>query len=327
MEDKRKKAILDVLKTAKKRETEAFNYYYKSSRKAYLEETESLLLQLAEEERKHRQFVQDEIGKIEALLDEADQANLLTENEVRYPLPEKPYLKRFSVCPGIDMAGTTMPAELLGGDFVDSFRIKMADHEAMGLLLFDVMGHGVDATHLKAAAKRSFGQLRDKIENEYDIKLSDTREVMAYLNRELIEKCQASGKFISAVYAVVDPVGQCMCYTSAGHDPPLLFRNKETLPLEETDLLLGASEHYQYSEIQIRIEPGDLFVFYTDGISEAENPDGTFFGRQGLCGLLSEPSSSTAEELILIMWRKLQSFLAGNDIRDDLTLALLRIAS
>jgi len=224
MEEKRKKAILDVLEVAKKREIAAFNYYYKSSRKAYLKETQSLLLQLAEEERKHRQFVQKEISKIEALLDDRDDGGFLSDSEVQYPMPDKPSLKRFSVSPGITIAGTTMPSELLGGDFIDTVRIENGGHEALGLLLFDVMGHGVNATHLKAAAKRVFGRLRDKAEHDSRVQMINTSEVMTYLNRELIEQCQESGKFISAVYAVLDPVKHVMCYTSAGHDPPILYR-------------------------------------------------------------------------------------------------------
>ena len=320
--------ILEVLKTALRREVAAFNYYMKSSAKTDDKETAALLIQLAEEERKHRQYLNQEIEKIELLLDEDDTASAVDANEVRYPIPEHPEFKRLHSISWVDLAAVSLPVELLGGDFFDTIVLDRKDEEpVLAIFLYDVMGHGIEATHVKAMGRQIFGQLRDAwLAGNYRIDLTRPEVVMKEMNREIIACCQGTGRFITSFYGIIDPVAKKLVYTSAGHDPPILIRGDgEYIHLEETQLLLGAADDVAYSNAGVSLHPEDILVLYSDGITEATNSRGKMWERDGLIKTVQKISNGPSKEIIASIFRTLKHFLKRQPITDEFTLVVMKI--
>ncbi len=321
-----KEAMLDVLRLALKREVEAFNYYYKASMKMSVPETESLLLQLAEEERKHRIFVQREMHKIQEMLDsEGEKSSIIAQKKVRYSIPVIPDLRRLSHPNGIDIAGTVLPSELMAGDFLDSVRIDEAGAHKMGVLLFDVMGHGLDALQLKAKSEHAFGLLKESWLENGILRQEKPRKVMEMLNKAVLDHCQKSCKFISALYVLLDPEGPDFTYASAGHDPPVLIRKGKYIEFMETDLLLGAASDYVYGEYTFPIQSGDRLILYTDGVTEAEDQNRTQYGRERLIQAALSQNTHSASELLQAIWDDLKRHVGPCMLLDDMTLAVITL--
>lgn len=328
MSNTKKRAIIHVLKDALRRETKAFNFYIKSSQKAPYSETESLLIQLAEEERKHRHFLIKEIQRIDELLTPGTEGDYVKDREVRYSVPDEIVFKKLQTIPGVDLAAVTLPTELLGGDYLDLMNIERErETPSLGIFLYDVMGHGLEATHLKALAKKAFGELRELwLKDKKTVDLNYPSQVIAYMNRKLVGDCQASGRFITALYGIVDPVAKTFIYTSAGHEPPILIKSDgEYVHLNQTQLLLGADHDLMYENVVVPIGIGDVLVLYSDGIVEARNSRGKMFERERLHQAVEQVSGASAREIIRNIFQSLRKYLNGKPVTDDFTLAVLKI--
>lgn len=321
---------MDILRMARKREVEAFNYYKKASEKAPYSETKSLFIQLAEEERKHRFFLTKEMQKIEQLLIDETEESFLRAGEVQYPIPDAIDFQKLQSAPGIDLAAVSLPAELLGGDYMDTVILERDDRApSLGIFLYDVMGHGMDATQLKALGRKVFGQLReDWVRGRGHVDMSHPQQVIMEANRKLIGDCQSTGRFVSVFYGVVDPEGKTMTYTSAGHDPPILINSVgDYVHLDETELVLGVDEDVNYTAVNISIDTGDVLIFFSDGITEAGDSKGKMFEREGLYMAAQEAKRSSAQKIVRHIFNELRKFLRGNPITDDFTLAVVKIGS
>ena len=328
MDERKKKAIIDILTEALRRETQAFNYYTKARSKVVFPETGSMLIQLAEEERKHRTFLIKEIQKIENLLSGEGEEGFVDEEEVRFPIPENPDLKRAQTVPTIDLTAVSLPMEMLGGDYLDTIVLERTGHPpALGVFLYDVMGHGVEATHVKALGKQAFGQLRELwVEGKTPVDMTSPWEVMEELNRKVIDECQSTGKFITTFYGVFDPVEKALVYTSAGHEPPVFIkRGGKYVDLEETELLLGVDENVSYTNVTVPIEPGDVFALFSDGITEATNKRGKMFERAGLRRAVENAWKESSAEIIRRLLDTLREFLKGEPITDEFTLVVMKV--
>jgi len=328
MYKEKKKSIMNALKGALRRETQAFNYYYKASLKAPFPETESLLIQLAEEERKHRLFVIEELNRIDKLLVQETDDSFDADRDVRYSLPANISLKRLQTSPWIDLAATSLPTEFLGGDYIDTIKLKHdEDIPALGVFLYDVMGHGLEATRLKAFAKKTFGLFRETwAQGQSLVDLSHPGKVLTDLNRKLFDECQDCSRFISTFYGVLDNKGKKLIYTSAGHEPPILIKtNGEYIHLNETELLLGIDGNLSYSKVSIPLDAGDVLVLFSDGITETFNAREETFEREDLCNVVQKARKSSASEVIHQIFSALREFLGDAPMTDEFTLAVMKV--
>ncbi|MBN2031492.1 SpoIIE family protein phosphatase [bacterium] len=328
MDERRKKTLIDVIHKAIKREEDAFNYYQKASAKADYPEIESLFIQLAEEERRHRYFLTKERDKISKLVIEQIEGDFIDEKEVRYKLPDELVFKRVQRSPGVDVASVAFPSELLGGDYVDTFSLDRGDEEsALAVFLFDVMGHGLEATQLKGVTKKIYVQLCESwIQSDNGVNMRQPEAVIEKLNEELVDHCQQSGRFITAFYGVVDPVQKQFVYTSAGHDPLILVRSSgHYVNLTETQLILGVEKNIKYTATQVPVKTGDVFALYSDGLTEASNSGGDMYERERLIQTLQKVIRSSVKEIVGSVIEDLRLFLKGAPIMDDISLSVIKV--
>jgi sigma-B regulation protein RsbU (phosphoserine phosphatase) len=319
-----KKQFLDILIGAIQRETEAFNYYYAASEKSPSAESKSLLVQLAEEERRHRIILVREFQNLSRLLSpDKEKETFLERDRVSYQIPDEPPFKRAQTIKGVDLAVISLPTEFVGGDYFDSFPI---DETKLGLLIFDVMGHGIGATQLKAKVRAALGRLKELyLEKEAGFELLSPGEVVTQLNQKLIDECQKLASFVSLFYTVLDLSQNRLIYSSAGHEPPMLLEEDRLHQLIEGDVLMGIDKDKIYSENTIEIKSGDILLLFTDGIVETLNSKDEEFSRKNLVKVVEESKNLSSAEIVQRFLSSLKGFLNGAPLTDELTLALAKI--
>jgi len=161
-------------------------------------------------------------------------------------------------------------------------------------------------------------------------------EVLARVNDALVPDAQ-QGMFITLVYAILDRKTGELRYANAGHNPPLLLRNRSLSleHLEKSGMALGVLDGSQIDERVVQIEPGDYLVFYTDGVTEAFSPEGDMYGEERLeatirgeadwvTDLNSETTFGTAGEMLEAIDDSVCVFVGDSLPYDDLTLMVLR---
>jgi sigma-B regulation protein RsbU (phosphoserine phosphatase) len=247
----------------------------------------------------------------------------LEKDRVSYQIPEEPTLKSAQSIKEVDLAVISLPTEFIGGDYFDSF---MIDDKKLGFLIFDVMGHGISATQLKAKVRATLGRLKELyLEKEASFELLSPASVVTQLNQKLTEECRKLSSFVSLFYAVLDLSKNRLIYSSAGHEPPMLLGKEELHQLIEADLLMGIDKEKIYTENTIEIHPGDILLMFTDGIVETLNSQDKEFSRKNLVKVLEENKNFSSSEMVQKILSSLKDFLKGAPLTDEFTLALAKI--
>jgi phosphoserine phosphatase RsbU/P len=264
-------------------------------------------------------------GSIEDLLRQAAEKKRL-EEEMRLAreiqmslLPRGPLL-----VPGLTVSALCVPAREVGGDYYDVIALPDGRY---GLLIADVSGKGMSAALYMA-------ELKGLILSLSQIHLSP-RELLISANR-LISMHLDSRSFITMTYAVIDPAAGVMTYARAGHTPLLYLpgangSSVRTQILAPDGMVLGLrldnGERFAalLAESTLRFNPGDLFVLFTDGISEAMNERADCFGETQLAELVEEHAHLPIGELRERILREITAFVGGAPQHDDMTMILLKV--
>ena len=209
------------------------------------------------------------------------------------------------------------PAREVGGDFYDFFFI---DENRLCLCVGDVSGKGVPAA-LFMAVTRTLIKARTSDD-------TSTASILTRINDE-ISRDNKAYMFVTLFVGILDTVTGEMVYTNAGHNPTYI--RKADGNLERLDTLhgpvVGAKEGLAYKEDRIRITKGDTILMYTDGVTEARNPEKEFFEEQRLKELLSEHEFDSAEAAVETTVTAVKQFENGADQFDDITVMALQFLS
>src|SRR5579863_6869624 len=209
--------------------------------------------------------------------------------------------------PGFTVSGLSIPVGAVGGDWYDFIPMEEG---RWGLVLADVSGKGTAAALLMSATR---GMLRSLAEAS-----CSPGEVLSKLNRLLIEDFPA-GRFVTMVYAVLDPAKRTLTFANAGHLRPLLMGSNSAQFLDvERGIPLGLGSG-DFSEVEVKLPVGFRLVLYSDGITEAENPAGEEYGVLRLQQHFSRPGAS-AESLL----DDVRAFADGAGLRDDASVILVK---
>jgi phosphoserine phosphatase RsbU/P len=204
--------------------------------------------------------------------------------------------------PGFAISGLCVPAGAIGGDWYDFIPIQDG---RWGLVLADVSGKGTAAALLMAATR---GVLRSLAEAS-----CTPSGVLRKVNQLLVEDLPPA-RFVTMVYAILDPAKCTLTIASAGHLQPLLIHGEEAKFLHtEAGMPLGLGLG-EYSHAEIQLTPGSRVVFYSDGITEAANPDDEEYGQLRLKEHLLQPGTS-GESLLA----DVRLFVDGFGLHDDAT--------
>ncbi len=150
-----------------------------------------------------------------------------------------------------------------------------------------------------------------------------TARLVSNLNQQLYAST-APEKYATFFFSVYDEASSELVYTNAGHLPPLLVRDGKVSRLDTNGMVVGCFAGARYGESRVKLEPGDLLVCYTDGVTEPENAYGEMFGEPRLYALLSEHAAMGIEELGRLIQDEVARWTESTELQDDFTLLLVR---
>lgn len=214
---------------------------------------------------------------------------------------------------GFDLSAYNFPTEEVSGDYYDWVRIY---DDQIGMVIADVSGKGVPAALLMAFLRAS---LRAAIHIGYAPHISMAK--VNYLLWESIERNQ----FVTAFYGVLDASNKTLAYTNAGHNPPLVLdKDGKTRFIERGGLPLGMFRDTRYYEYYMSIESGQVIVLYTDGVTEAESPEGEEYGRDRLARAVMDAQELSAREMISRIHKDVIDWSGGKGATDDITFFIIK---
>jgi serine phosphatase RsbU (regulator of sigma subunit) len=214
---------------------------------------------------------------------------------------------------GYDISAYNFPTEEVSGDYYDWVRIY---DDQIGIVIADVSGKGVPAALLMAFLRAS---LRAATHIGYAPHISMSK--VNYLLWESIERNQ----FVTAFHGILDATNRTLSYSNAGHSPALLMTADGTAHFEERGgVPLGMFRDSRYYEYFQTIEPGEVLVLYTDGVTEAMNAAGEEYGRDRLIAVVRECRDQSAREMIDFMHRELIAWSEGQGVNDDVTFFVVK---
>lgn len=215
--------------------------------------------------------------------------------------------------PGLELAAFSRPADIVGGDYFDFFRFRDGAH---GLAIGDVAGKGMSASLLMASLQASLHTLAP----DYD----SPADVVRRLNLLFCHSIHLT-KFVTLFVARIDPQTGQLTYCNAGHNPPLLLRAASNgrgplSTLQPTGAAIGLVEEFEFGVETVGLAPGDVLLLYTDGVTEAINPQAEEFGQERLVELVRQGSDWSAQSLVRAVRQGLQEFTGGQPLADDTTI-------
>ena len=266
------------------------------------------------------------IGSIADLLKQAEEKRRLVE-ELRIArdiqmslLPAGPV-----ILPGLSVTAMCRPAREVGGDYYDF--VSLGEHR-LGVLVADVSGKGTSAAFYMAELKGMILSLSQVYQSPKRLLLEVNRILSVNLDNRT---------FITMMYAVVDFDARTLTYVRAGHTPLIYVpggghasgRSQVLIPdgLVVGLHLEGIEERFAelLEERTLPIGVGDLFVLFTDGITEAMNEESDLFGEERLSNLVEEHAHLPTDEVRERILGEVEAFVGGADQHDDMTIVLLRI--
>lgn len=286
----------------------------KMSEEPYSKEDKELLLTVSEQ----ASVALDYASLIRQL---AEQESLRRELEIAKEVQNKLFPQRVPEIAGLDYAGTCRPARGVGGDYYDF--LQLSDHQ-LCLAVGDISGKGISASLLMASMQ---ALLRSKA----SVHLESLDELVSEINSLM---CESTGdsKYATLFCSVYDQENRTLTYVNAGHNPPMLFRTRgqdepRLIRLETGGTVVGMFEDSPYEKETIELEPNDLLVVFTDGITEAVNNSGEELGEERLEMVIRENLGKEAAHICNAILNAAAAFAGETPQNDDQTLLVARVLS
>jgi sigma-B regulation protein RsbU (phosphoserine phosphatase) len=252
--------------------------------------------------------------------------------------------------PGWELAARFQPAREVSGDFYDAF--PLTNNRRLGFVIADVCDKGIGAALFMALFRtliRAFAQQHyslswtDALGREAapggtrpgDVPSPRRRSLpsigsgalnnaVSLTNSYILRNHGQTGMFATLFFGVLDPATGSLAYVNCGHNPPILIgRSGRTARLTATGPALGLMPDARFDIQQAHLEPGDILIAYTDGVTEARDPRGEFYGDAQLLSLV-QPGAHSAEELLDRIEGSLRAHIDGEDPSDDITMLAVR---
>ena len=214
---------------------------------------------------------------------------------------------------GYEIAGKSIPAQVVGGDYFDFIPIN--EHR-LAICLGDVSGKGLPASLLMANTQATLrGQTL----------INPSAHECIERSNKLLFQSTSPEKFVTLFYALLDTSEHTLCYSNAGHDNPYLLSHKgEPRRLKVGGIPLSMIESFPYSEETISIEPGDLLVICSDGIAEAMDINQVQFGEEKLGGILHELRTASPATVIEQIIGAVRAHAGTAPQADDITIVAVK---
>jgi sigma-B regulation protein RsbU (phosphoserine phosphatase) len=229
------------------------------------------------------------------------------ELQLRLLPPKNPKLE------SLEVAAKFIPARAIGGDLYDFFAYS---NSRLAIVIGDVSGKGAPAAIYAALVS---GILRSHTPIE-----PSPAEMLSAVNYSLSER-RIDGQFVSLIYAVWDETDRTLQVSNSGLPRPIYCHGGKTEVIEATGLPLGLFDDAEYDEFTFRAKPGDLFVFFSDGILDARNRAGDLFGRERAEQIVSRCWELGAQVVVNTIFDAVKEHAGEEDTFDDQTVVAIRV--
>jgi sigma-B regulation protein RsbU (phosphoserine phosphatase) len=251
----------------------------------------------------------------EAIASEMAQRELMSrEIEIAREVQQRLFPQTMPEVPALQYAGYCRPARGVGGDYYDFLALSGG---SLGIAIGDVSGKGIPAALLMASLQAS-------VRGQSLARGSDVSGLMANVNRLVFDASQ-SNRYATFFYCQFDPATRRLVYTNGGHNPPVVLRRGDAIPLDIGGPPVGLFRETQYEQAEVQLETGDLLVFFTDGISEAENAANDEWGEPALFATARACDGTLPLEIIGRIMQGADDFANGAPQHDDMTLVVARV--
>lgn len=216
----------------------------------------------------------------------------------------------------ITIAGLCVPAHQVGGDYYDFIERENSSYD---LIIADVSGHSIGSALIMAETRTFIHARMDTIKQP--------AVMLKALNGYFLKDLDRSDLFVTMFYLQYNPLSHRLIYSNAGHNTPLLWKNKEkqVITLDAEGLIFGITGDITFEQKATDLEAGDILLLYTDGIVEAENNDKDLFGIDRLGKLLEEGCHLEPQELIDQIMTQGRLFTGMRHFNDDITLVVMKV--
>jgi sigma-B regulation protein RsbU (phosphoserine phosphatase) len=206
----------------------------------------------------------------------------------------------------------------VGGDYYDFLALPEG---RFGVAIGDVSGKGIAAALMMASLEAS-------LRAEATRAPEDLAALVGNVNR-LVFQASTSNRYATFFYAQYEPAQRRLTYVNAGHNPPILLRCQgesfRAIRLTAGGTVVGLLESFPYQQESLLLQPGDLLIAFTDGISEAMNSDGDEFGEDRLIRMVEETFDLAAASILSFIMHAADRFAGGAKQYDDMTLVVLKV--
>jgi hypothetical protein len=223
-------------------------------------------------------------------------------------LPQEP-----PAIPGLTIAVRYRPMATMAGDFYDFVRI---DDTRLAILVADVSGHGLAASLIASMVKVAL-----KAEAVHG---ADPGAVLSGMNETLVGLLGRDRDYVTACYVVVHPAAGEICFGDAGHPPSLLQSpDGHISTLDTGGTILGQFTSARFEGVRRTVDPHSRLLLYTDGVTEAMNPAGEFFGLDRVRAFMNERCDTTADQFADALFETITAWRGGAKLDDDVTIAVV----
>ncbi len=233
-------------------------------------------------------------------------------------------------CPvieGIELSALCRPAFQVGGDYYDFMPTRpmlsgrRKERGRWAFVIGDVMGKGIPAGLLMTMLR---GMLRAEV-----LSGLPPDRILHDLNQLALDDLNQSHRFVTLFYSDFDPRTRRLRFANAAHNPPLLWRAEQRLvsKLDAPGLLIGLQPDTDYVCGETILEPGDVLLYYTDGVTEALGMAGERFNEKRLIALLQETAREClcAQDILEMLFKRLDSFVGNHHLEDDASMVVLKV--
>jgi sigma-B regulation protein RsbU (phosphoserine phosphatase) len=263
-------------------------------------------------------------ASVERLLHESlEKTRLEGELEIARQVQTQLFPQTAPEVPGLNLYGVCKPARVVSGDYYDFLKLGA---NRVGLVLGDISGKGISAALLMAAIQSS---LHAQFYNGHSPEIApkalplSTAVIVERLNRQLFAASPPE-KYATFFYAVYDASTRRLAYTTAGHPPPVLFHRDEVQRLDTGGTVVGLFSTIHYEQAVVELEPGDLLLAFTDGLTEPENSYGEEYGEARLLEVARRALGSRPDLMVEEIYRSVSDWTGSPELQDDMTLLVAK---
>jgi sigma-B regulation protein RsbU (phosphoserine phosphatase) len=202
----------------------------------------------------------------------------------------------------------------IGGDAYDFVSLP---HNRLALAVGDASGKGL-------AAALMISNVQSSLRTAVAFAGNDGAAVLGAVNRE-VHASSLPDRYATLFYGVFDEATRALRYVNAGHNPPMVIRRERSVVrLECGGPPVGMFPNWTYEQGAVQLDPGDLVLAYTDGVTETVNPAGEEWGEEGLLRAVAERNAESADGMVEGIFRSMDEFSLGRQT-DDATVIVLRV--